>query len=98
MRALVIVLVTSVVTLLALEERRRRLNFWEWDRPQREAREAARALRRGDMPPRHYRVPRERARPSAVERQELVLGFEATFGARRPRDGVSRSGPMEDDP
>lgn len=67
-----------------VDDGRRTLNFSEWDRPQRVAREAERAVREGAMPPRRYVVPRADARLSAAERQELILGFEATFGGRDP--------------
>lgn len=62
---------------------RRTLNFSEWDRPQREAREAVHAVRERVMPPRRYTVAQPDARLSPSEREELVLGLEATLGVRQ---------------
>jgi mono/diheme cytochrome c family protein len=71
---------------------RRKLNFSEWDRVQREAWESSKSVRRGDMPPWYYTVPRTHARMSTAERQALAQGFEATFGTKRPRGGTGWSG------
>jgi Haem-binding domain len=53
---------------------RKELNFSEWDRPQREARESGSTVRKGSMPPWYY----PRANLTASERQTLVRGLEAT--------------------
>lgn len=53
---------------------REELNFSEWDHPQREARKAANAVRRGSMPPWYYPW----ARLNATERQALIEGLGAT--------------------
>ena len=55
---------------------RKELNFSEWDRPQREAREAASTVRKGSMPPWYYPW----ARLNATERQALIRGLEGTLG------------------
>jgi hypothetical protein len=55
---------------------RKELNFSEWDRPQREARESGSAIRKGSMPPWYYPW----AQLTAAERQTLVQGLEATLG------------------
>jgi hypothetical protein len=57
---------------------RKELNFSEWDRPQREAREAAGTVRKGSMPPWYYPW----ARLTAAERQALARGLEATVGGK----------------
>jgi hypothetical protein len=64
-------------------EGRRELNFSEWDRPQKEAHESAKTVRKGEMPPWFYLIPRPAARLSDVERAELIRGLEATFGRSR---------------
>lgn len=66
-----------------VEHGRRVVNFSEWDRPQHEARESARTLRSGEMPPRRYVWVRPAMRLSADERQDLLLGLEATLGTRK---------------
>jgi mono/diheme cytochrome c family protein len=68
-----------------VDEGRRALNYSEWDRGQREARESAKSLRKGEMPPWFYELPGTSARLTQAERAELIAGLEATFGAERPR-------------
>jgi mono/diheme cytochrome c family protein len=55
---------------------RKELNFSEWDRPQREARESGSVVRKGSMPPWYYPW----AQLTTAERQKLVQGLEATLG------------------
>jgi hypothetical protein len=55
---------------------RKELNFSEWDRPQRETRKSASAVRKGSMPPWYY----SRAPLTPSDRQALIRGFEATIG------------------
>jgi mono/diheme cytochrome c family protein len=57
---------------------RKELNFSEWDRPQREARESSSTVRKGSMPPWYYPW----AQLTAAERQTLVQGLEATVGRK----------------
>lgn len=57
---------------------RKKLNFSEWDRPQREARESAREVRKGSMPPWYYPW----ARLTSAEVQALVSGLEGTVGRK----------------
>lgn len=59
---------------------RAELNFSEWQRPQKEAREAAGVLREGDMPPMPYRLMHGHARLTADERETLAHGLVRTFG------------------
>jgi Haem-binding domain len=58
---------------------RKKLNFSEWDRPQREARKSADVVRRGSMPPWYYPW----ARLTAAERQALARDLGATVGRAR---------------
>jgi hypothetical protein len=62
-----------------VEEGRRELNFSEWNRPQKEARESASTVRKGSMPPWYYPW----AGLSSAERQALIGGLEATLGSSR---------------
>jgi hypothetical protein len=73
-----------------VDEGRRELNFSEWDRPQKEAHESAKTVRRGSMPPWFYVLPRPHARLSAAERDALIAGLEATFGTSKRRAGRDR--------
>ncbi len=65
-----------------VSEGRRALNFSEWTRPQREAREAATSVSKGKMPPRIYVIPRPAAQLSPSEQQTLVAGLAATLGTK----------------
>ena len=64
-------------------EGRRELNYSEWDRPQKEAHESAKTVRKGEMPPWFYAWPGTSTRLSAEERAALVAGLDATFGGGR---------------
>ncbi len=58
-----------------VEEGRQRLNFSEWNRPQREARNAGREVQRGDMPDPKYLPLHPAARLTDAEKQALVQGL-----------------------
>ncbi len=60
-----------------VQEGRRKVNLSEWDRPQEESGESAKATKKGTMPPWYYQP---WARLSAPERDALVRGLEATLG------------------
>jgi hypothetical protein len=80
----------SWLTQRDVDEGRRELNFSEWDRPGREAHEAAKTVREGSMPPWLYVLPRPHARLSAAERDALIAGLEVTFGRAERRAGRDR--------
>jgi hypothetical protein len=63
-----------------VDEGRAELNFAAFDRPQREAREAAGAVREGEMPPWDYRLMHPETRLGEAEKLALVRGLQATFG------------------
>jgi mono/diheme cytochrome c family protein len=65
-----------------VEDGRRRLNFSDWSRPQREARSAARQVTRGEMPPWYYLPLHPSARLTPAETQALVDGLQVTLGGR----------------
>lgn len=62
-----------------VDEGRAELNFSAFDRPQREAREAAEVVREGGMPPWDYRLMHAEARLDEQEKLALVQGLQATF-------------------
>jgi hypothetical protein len=80
----------SWLTQRDVDEGRRELNFSEWDRPGKEAHEAAKTVREGSMPPWFYVLPRPHARLSAAEREALIAGLEVTFGRAERRVGRDR--------
>lgn len=75
-----------------VDEGRRKLNLSEWDRPQKEARESARTVRKAEMPPRGYAAVHRDARLSGEEIGVLARGFEATLGTERGGRKRSRRG------
>ena len=59
---------------------REELNFSEWQRPQKEAHEAAEKVRDNEMPPPPYRLMHSSARLSSEERAALARGLAKTLG------------------
>ncbi len=66
-----------------VDEGRRVVNCSEWNRPQKEARESASAVRQGEMPPWIYTIRSPAARLTVAEKEELAAGLAATLGSRR---------------
>lgn len=64
-----------------VDEGRQALNYSEWDRGQREARESAKTVKKGEMPPWFYALPGSSAYLTPAERSALVAGLELTFGS-----------------
>jgi hypothetical protein len=62
-----------------VDQGRRAVNFSEWSRPQKEAREAAKTVREGEMPPWIYTIRRASARLSATEKEALARGLAVTL-------------------
>ena len=56
------------------------LNFSEWMRPQKEAKEAAKEVREGEMPPTAYKLIHAHARLSAADFDRLAQGLTQTLG------------------
>jgi heme-binding protein len=80
----------SWLTQRDVEKGRRKLNFSEWDRPQKEAGESAKTVRKGKMPPWFYSALHPDSRLAPAEVQALIQGLEATLGAgggKRARKG-----------
>ena len=63
---------------------RSHLNFTEWDRPQRHAKDVAAEVNPGDMPPWFYLPMHPAARLTAAEKQALVDGAEKSLGPQAP--------------
>jgi len=64
-----------------VNNRRSKLNFSEWDRPQKEADEAAKTVANGEMPPRSYLALHPEARLSSSEQVLLIQRLQAIVGA-----------------
>lgn len=67
-----------------VEDGRRKLNFSEWDRPQREARSVTRRIQRGSMPPWYYVMMHSQANLSDAEKQTLIRGLQTVVTQDRP--------------
>jgi hypothetical protein len=66
---------------LHVEQGRDKVNFSEWDQPQREGDESVETIVEGEMPPRYYTLFTHRgARLTDTEQRELIAGLEATLG------------------
>ena len=63
-----------------VDEGRAVLNFSEWTRPQKEAKEAAKELREGEMPPTAYKLIHAHAHLSAADQDRLAQGLAKTVG------------------
>jgi mono/diheme cytochrome c family protein len=63
-----------------VDEGRAALNFSEWTRPQKEATDAAKEVREGDMPPVAYTLIHAQARLSAADLDRLAQGLTHTLG------------------
>lgn len=62
-----------------VEEGRRQLNFSEWNKPQREARNAGRVVQRGEMPDPKYLPLHPDARLTDAEKQALIQGLNTSL-------------------
>ena len=63
-----------------VDEGRQELNFSEFQKPFKEAREAGQTVRDQTMPPRSYLLVHPEARLSAAEREQLARGLDASVG------------------
>ncbi len=61
-------------------EGRDKLNFSEWNRPQRDADEAAEMVSEGEMPLVPYVMMHKSAQLTPAEQEALIQGLQATFG------------------
>jgi hypothetical protein len=59
---------------------RSHLNFTQWDRPQKHAKDVAEQVKEGDMPPWFYLPMHPAARLTAAEKQALMDGAEKSLG------------------
>jgi hypothetical protein len=69
-----------------VEGGRKHMNFTEWDRPQRNAKNIAAQVKPGDMPPWFYLPMHPHAKLTDAEKQALLDGAEKSFGPQAPPD------------
>jgi hypothetical protein len=74
-----------------VDEGRAVLNFSEWTRPQKEAKEAAKEVREGEMPPTAYKLIHAHARLSAADLNRLAQGLAQTLGAAVEQEARERN-------
>ena len=74
-------------------EGREALNFSEWQRPQKEAKDAAEEVLDGEMPPMAYRLIHAHSRLSAADRDRLAAGLTKTLGAASKQEARERAVP-----
>ncbi|MEO8196477.1 MAG: heme-binding domain-containing protein [Thermoanaerobaculia bacterium] len=79
-----------------VQEGREHLNVSQWNRPQKDAHEAAEQLQKGEMPLPIYLPLHPEARLSAAEKAELVAGLTATLGDKGGREGGGKAAEDED--
>lgn len=65
-----------------VDEGRSKLNFSEWNRPQRETRQAGREVQRGQMPQWYYVLIHPSASLAPSEKQTLINGLNSTLSQR----------------
>ncbi len=75
-----------------VEQGRGHLNVSEWQRTQKDAREAAEEVQEGNMPLPIYLPAHPEARLAAAEKAALIAGLEATFGRADQGRGRGRGG------
>jgi len=63
---------------------RTHLNFTEWDRPQRHAKDVTAEVQQGDMPPWFYLPMHPAAKLTEAEKQSLIDGAAKSLGPQAP--------------
>jgi len=80
-----------------VDQGRKKLNFSEWNRPQKEADEAAEMIVKGEMPMPIYLPLHPEARLTPPEKDQLVRGLEAMFGKGKEGKQAGKSDGDRDD-
>ncbi len=75
-----------------VQEARAKLNFSEWQLPQKEADEAAEAVQEGEMPMPIFLLLHPEARLTDAEKQQLVAGLKTTLGESAHGGAKDRQG------
>jgi hypothetical protein len=74
----------SWLTQRDVNQGRLHLNFSEWSKPQKHAKDAAEEVDKGEMPPWFYLPMHPEAKLSAEERTALIAGLRNMFGTQPP--------------
>lgn len=80
-----------------VDEARSKLNFSNFDQPQKEADEAAEAVQKGAMPLWEYVRMHPQSRLSDTEKQMLIRGLQATLGRSSVGEGNGHDEGKDDD-
>ncbi len=67
-----------------VDEGREELNFDDWQKPYKEAKESGKTVREGEMPPWFYLPLHPHAKLTDEEKRALAEGLDATVGAKKP--------------
>lgn len=67
-----------------VDDGRKAVNFSEWNRPQKEAHELPKMVKKGEMPPWTYAIGGSARRLSPAEKDALVNGLAATLSSNPP--------------
>ena len=73
----------SWLTARDVNQGRRHLNFSEWDRPQKHAKDVAEMVKIGEMPPWFYLPLHPAAKLTDAEKVALLLGAEKSLGPQK---------------
>jgi hypothetical protein len=73
-----------------VNEGRAVLNFSEWPRPQKEAKESSEEVLKGEMPPVAYKLIHAHARLTAADRDRLAQGLARTLGVPLEQEARQR--------
>ena len=77
---------TSWLVQYDVDEGRSHVNFSEWQRPQRHAKDAADEVRTKEMPQTDYLLLHPNARLTDAQREQLAASFEQMFGKNTEND------------
>lgn len=80
----------SWLTQNHVTEGRRKLNLSEWDRLQKEAKDVAKTIQKGEMPLQSYLIAHPDARLQPGEKEILIAGLRATIKAQSAASGGER--------
>jgi len=67
------------------------LNFTEWDRPQKHAKDVAEQVKEGGMPPWYYLPMHTAARLTASEKQFLIVSAEKSLGPQAGPENANKA-------
>ena len=79
-----------------VDDGREHLNFSEWDKPQKDAHEAAEEIEEGEMPMSGYVALHSEADLSDAEKKQLMDSFKKMFGEHHHEEKAEKPEPHDD--